>query len=261
MSLSKPENLKECDGISIKLEPQFLVFVGPSKQGKTKAFEAIMYEYAKVGYFKFGLIISSSAIMNDEYMFWPRERIWEMDEWDQDRFDKYINVMRVYKKNHVDEHGKKFIPPNFIIFDDMLGLIGDHNSNKKFYNWISRFRHTNTTVGMLIQKFTGAMPLIRTQTDLAFMYRQEGKSDITGCYENYGQRLPQDAEGYENFKRLLFKATDEMYHCLVYKKGMKTPEETYCEWTVPIAPEFKMTIKQKEEQDDPQHVPQDKIVV
>jgi len=124
-----------------------------------------------------------------------------------------------------------------VILDDCLGLIKE---TEWFNNWISTFRHTNTTIFITSQYLASRQSintLLRSCTNFAMMWPSISKNNLQAMYNAYGGVFDSDAE----FKAELLKCKNDKHSCLVYKSMQPSKAETYCSIKAQEIPkDFKM---------------------
>ena len=80
------------------------------------------------------------------------------------------------------------VDPNFIILDDMIGLMSHHT--KFFVNWISTSRHTNTSVFIAAQSISrGVGTVLQKNAHLCFMFRTIHNDELTMMWKAWGQLM------------------------------------------------------------------------
>jgi hypothetical protein len=124
------------------------------------------------------------------------------------------HTLRRYVKNLESMKEKEGqIAPNFIIFDDLVGVLA--NGTNWFVNWISTFRHTNTHIFICVQYLTGEnaiSPIMREQTDFAVMFKSRTANTLKNLYDNFGGLFPKQ----KDFEQYFARATSERYTAMLY---------------------------------------------
>ena len=229
VSSSKPERQR----FILPSDPSIIVLAGKPKSGKSYAIRSIMYSCAKQGHFKFGICLTATKF-NGDYDYLPDKHVWQ--GYDEARLEKYIDHLRQKTKEIKDKQGSKAqLPPNFVILDDLLGRIDMYSSF--FANWVSTYRHTNTTIFITAQQLKrGISTTMRECTTFCFMFRTVFKDSVTALYESYGQLF----EDFEDFKENFIKVTSVDHQALVFHNDQNNFDETYCTWIAESAPDFKL---------------------
>jgi hypothetical protein len=173
-----------------------------------------------------------------KYWFKQYDKIWiicptfaEDDNWSF--FDEYVSEGRIEVLNEVTENKLKKIwnwckkkkiedkSQHFLIyFDDCTGQPAfKKNSEVGVMNQLfSKGRHANITLIIVVQKFTQASTIMRTNADafLTFMTLSDSEKDY--MYKEFG------FGGKKKFMELLDKATCEPYHHFyVNRQGAGAP--------------------------------------
>jgi len=211
------------------LKPQIFVFVGKCGSGKSVCVKSIMYNYAKKQYFRFGIAYVKTKF-NHSYEFIPDKYV--LDKYTEKQFANYLSKLRGLKEK------KGAIPPNFVIFDDMVGSINMNTG--VMASFLSTHRHYNTTIFFTSQYIcakNSSTTLMREITNFAFIFRTSFKNSLKSLYEAYGQ-LTND---YDEFVKLFMDITDEEYCCLMYwNKDRGSKYDSYFKFQAPNPPEYKI---------------------
>jgi len=153
-------------------------------------------------YFEFGIVFTGTKY-DEEYDYLPDEAV--IDGWNEDVFGEYVD----YLKEQKEKFGNK-MPPNFMIFDDLIGLL---YASKRFTNFIGTHRHTKTSVFITTQYLRKAIATeLRENTKIAFMFNCRFALSLDGLYEAYGQLFRRRRD----FFKLLDNVTEEDFTCLAY---------------------------------------------
>ena len=131
---------------------------------------------------------------------------------------KYIEKLKAMKRDGQE------IPPNWLIFDDLVGVL--QSSTPEFLNFISTFRHTNTNVLISVQYLTGknaVPPIIREQTNYAIMFRSKTRRTLENLYESYGQMF----DSIQEFKVYFMHATEEKFTAMLYIEREDDEDQNY----------------------------------
>ena len=113
---------------------QLFVFVGKSERGKTHFLKWLVKDQMRrsVNPLKFGMVMVRTTYKNS-YRFVPQEHIFQ--GYDEEILQQYVsNLERMYEENGS-------VPPNFIIMDDLVGIL--NNQTSWFTNLIGTYRHLN----------------------------------------------------------------------------------------------------------------------
>ena len=100
-------------------------------------------------------------------------------------------------------------PKNFVIFDDLVGIL---DGRDKYLNHLHTLgRHTSTFFIHNIQYVKSISPTIREQVELVYMFRSNTKNTIEALFENFGQLF----DKYVDFKNFFMTAIKK-YQALLY---------------------------------------------
>ena len=192
--------------------------IGKTRSGKSMATKYMILKNAHV--FNFGIVFVSTKF-NSGYNFLPDQYVFE--EYRPEILENYIRLLENYR----EEYGKP-PPKNFVIFDDMVGLL---NGNDPFLNHIhTRLRHTSTFLFHNVQyiKGGGINPTIRENVEYVLMFNSKTKNTLNALYENFGQEF----ENYKSFKKHILKHT-EKHTGILYIQDEPDIRNNYVKWRCP----------------------------
>lgn len=219
--------------MKLKKKPQVFIMVGKPESGKSHLVKSMIYDYQKAGYFKF-IIAYVRTKFNHDYDYLPDQYVYE--SFDEDRLMKHIDKMREWRKKN-----NKPLPPNLVIFDDLLGDIDWYSP--RMTNWLCSFRHTNTSIIMTAQYLMGSKSVstcLRECSNVAFIFNSKFKNSLKALYDAYGQLFP----SYDDFCERFQHTTSTKYQCLVYDASVETLEDNYIAFSAPqTIPPFKVSYK------------------
>ena len=195
--------------------PVFVVAVGKSMKGKSYLVRYLLTERFLKGKLKFGIVFTKTKF-NKDYAFLPDKSV--KQGYNEEVLKKYIsNIEKLREK-------KEGIPPNYLIFDDLVGVL--NNQSDWFINFVSTARHFNTSVFICVQYLTGKKaisPIMREQTTHAIMFNSRTRRTLENLYESYGGLFP----SFEEFKQYFFRATKERYTAMLYVESIDEVEGNY----------------------------------
>ena len=194
---------------------QLFVLCGKSGRGKSYFIRFLLSDMLTNGKLKFGLVFTRTKF-NKDYAFLPDKRV--IEGYNEDILKKYVNNLRKI----AEKDGS--VEPNFIIFDDLVGVL--NNSTQWFSNFMSTFRHTNTTIFIAVQYLPGrnaVSPLMREQTNYAIMFQSRTKRTLENLFENYGGLF----DSADEFKQYFLNATQEKYTAMLYSERIDYIEDNY----------------------------------
>lgn len=184
------------DGIQYEI-PNMFLFAGKVKSGKSYALRYVIQEIIRQGKFKFGWVFSGTAF-NDSYL-WMDPNITQ--GFNEIILGKYMGILK--KKR--EEYGRD-MPPNFIIFDD---LIGELNPNNRYFSQlITTFRHYNTSIFLATQYVKGNItkPTFREQVRYVFCWPNGGLQNDKNLFDSFCSSFFQNVKELQSY----FKAiTDD----------------------------------------------------
>lgn len=228
---SRGEDVWNLDNLheSFQKQARLLLFVGKSGSGKSFAMQQIVHNMTKERkYFQFGLVMSGSKAMNDDWKFLPSQSVWT--GFSEEKFRRYIEVLEAHKK----KVGKK-MPASFIVFDDLLGQL---NKSSYFDSFISRYRHLNVSIFMGVQylKNQGSSTLIREQTEYLFSWTSNSANTLKAFYEFYAGK---DFASYRDFVERFSACTAEKHRAMLWSNSAPRKEDNWLSFLAD--PDYKLT--------------------
>ena len=225
---NKQSNNKQPKGMERETtigEPDFekniacLLLIGKPKRGKSNAVKYFLMRNLLNGVFKFGLVFTKTKY-SGEYKYLPDKYIYS--GFDQSVLEDYLNGMEALL-----EKGKK-VPINFVVFDDLLGLLS--KTNPTLLNFFACHRHTNTVIFLCAQHLkTAASTTLRKICTDAIMFNSKNKNTLEALFECFGQLF----ENFDEFKNYFFKLTSEPYTACYYKQDIDDINENYVKFQAP----------------------------
>ena len=213
------------------IEPQFdkvpacLLFVGKPKRGKSNAVKYFLLKNLLEGKFKFGIVFTRTKY-SKEYDYLPEKYVYT--GFQQDILEKYLSGMEKMLEEDKD------IPPNFVVFDDLLGLLS--KTNPTLLNFFACHRHTNTSVFLCTQHLkSGASTTLREITTHAFLFNTKTKNTLEALFECFGQLF----DNFDEFKNYFFDLTAEQYVCMLYSQDVDDIDENYVAFQAPDMSQYK----------------------
>jgi len=210
-------------------KPKLIVLFGKCESGKSYTISYLLTEALRRKKFKFGLVFSLTANdpSIDDFKMIPKQCVF--DGYNDKVLGNYIRKLKDYSTKY-----KKKAPPNFIVFDDIIGSL--KKTDKEFIKFITTYRHTNTTVFLASQFPTAISTLARELISYAFVYRTQSEQGISALFKSIGG----ECDNLKHFTQVLQSATSKDYHCLLYNPKGKTFKENYMTY---LAPTFKKSKK------------------
>lgn len=191
------------------------ILVGKSFRGKSHLLRYLITDRMLSGKLKFGLVFTGTRY-NSDYDFLPSDKIFE--GYNEDVLKKYVDNLKAIKKQ------KGEVPPNFIIFDDLVGML--NNQTDFFMNFITTARHLNTNIFICVQYLTGKKAIsttMRAQTTHAIMFKPRMKNTIENLYNSFGGMF----ESVQDFKKHFLETTKEQYCAMLYRESEDDMNKNY----------------------------------
>ena len=206
-------------------KPQVVVCVGRPRMGKSNAVKYFLLKnMLNNDIFKFGIVFTRTKFNND-YDYIPEQYIYT--QYTPELLKQYMNGLEELKKNT----GK--IPSNFVIFEDLQGLL--NRNDPVLTNYVSSHRHYASSLFFNFQYLFGASPLLRECTTYAILFRSLGHRTINGLYENFGMAF----DSFNDFKDYFLKNTKKKYTAMMYMQNEHKKEKNYIRFKAPDMSEYK----------------------
>lgn len=198
---------------------QIILFLGKPKSGKTYAIKSIMHQFNN--FFSFGLLFTGTAFTGDFEYLGRNCKVY--DGWDEKSLEKHIKGLRKEAEEKKQRDKKYLMDPNYVIIDDLFGLI-NHKSSF-FMNWITTFRHTNTWIFFTAQTLhNGTSPTLCKCMNYVFMFNSANHSEIEILFKNFCGTF----ERKQDFKRCFNQVTSSPPNtALLYDSSGKSETEYF----------------------------------
>lgn len=223
-----------------KERPMLTLLIGRSKSGKTYMTKFLIYYLTYVlKLFKFGIVFTGTGYTTD-YNYIDEKYV--MPGFSDNAHNAYVKKLQKMKKELGDN-----MPDNFIIYDDLLGILDKSNAME---HWWSVFRHTKTHLFLLSQYLnsSASSPLVRIQTGMLIAFDDRTKRTRNSLFEWFGGSFDTQKE----FNQTYSKATKEDHSAMVFVHGRKTRNDSYFSIKAPaFIPDIKLTFgKKKDDQNN-----------
>ena len=179
-----------------------IINLGKTNSGKSNNCKYLIMKYSlDIPEFKFGIVFCGTKF-NHGYDYLPDDYIYE--GYQELVLRKYMENLRKWR-----ETNNQPPPKNFVIFDDLVGIL---DGRDKYLNHLHTLgRHTSTFFIHNIQYVKSISPTIREQVELVYMFRSNTKNTIEALFENFGQLF----DKYVDFKNFFMTAIKK-YQALLY---------------------------------------------
>lgn len=200
--------------------PVRVLLLGSSGSGKSYLLKYLMlylYDLSMDGkdrkpMFDYGILYCPTAGLSRDYDYIPaKAKVRSFS------IQKLSNYHEHLKKKCEDERAKNpdyKPPPNFIIFDDLLGALG--KDTNVFKNFVVTARHTNTSLFFTAQLLSqGSSTVLREQITHFFSFYTNQMSNVKNIYENFGGYFSSLQKFRAHFKNVCV-GPELKYACMVY---------------------------------------------
>ena len=223
----------------LPLKPSIHVFLGDPGAGKSFALASMLYQYSQAKHFKFGICFTGSKFQQ-QFTYLPDQYV--HDGYDEEKLKAHIENLRKKTDELKKQTGdpEALPPPNFVILDDCGSTV---NPSSWYRQWVFTYRHTNTSVFMLVQYLAdprGAGTFLRKCTKFAYMWPTMDGNDLESMFHAFGGTFGSGKQGQDKFRKALKKVMERDHACLVFRRGHKTVKESYVDL---LAPEFPKDFK------------------
>lgn len=160
--------------------PSIFAFIGAAGSGKSYLLQYLIQEIAHHGIFKFGWCFTRTNFSN-AYAYMGQNITVGYSE---SILKSYLGVLANMRKNlNMD------MPPNFIIFDDLIGSLISSQNSQTFMRLITTFRHYNCSVFIAAQYARGLInPTLREQIRYVFC-TDSGLENTNNLFKSFGNRF------------------------------------------------------------------------
>jgi hypothetical protein len=222
----------------LQSKPSVYLLLGKQDSGKTFLLRDLFYSMSKNKFFEFGYAYSASShYANKECSLNFLDKKHIFNGFKEKHLQGYIEGL-IKIKEELQAQGKE-MPHNFIIFEDVLGLI--HFESEFMKNWMCKYRHTNTSIFFCAQYLKGGVGTnFREYCKYVFIFKQNTDRSKEALYKEFGTQW---FEREDDFCQYLTDVTKQKYHCLLYIHGNETFEESWFDHCAGEPPKFMMNYK------------------
>lgn len=210
----KKEEAQETDhskGLVIPTNRARLILcVGKPAQGKSHLVRYLLQEGFRSGWWKYGLIFSGTADVNEDYGFFPQKWV---RPYSNDAFLNYINHIKGLYKKAKEE--KREMPGSVLVLDDSMGAVNWYTDD-----WINLFgnrRHYGLSIIVVSQCLfsagKGTSTAMRGTLDYGFFWQAPDKPTIEGLFKSFGSLAFEKMADFTNAFR---DATSVEHRCMFF---------------------------------------------
>ena len=210
-----------------------LLFCGKPRRGKTNAIRFLLTKHSLDKFqgcanYQFGLVFTRTKF-NHDYDFLPDEYV--IEGYDEEILAKYLQGLE-----DAIAKGQK-APKNFIVFDDLIGLL---SKNDPFLtNFLSTARHTNTQIYLATQHLkTGASTTLREVCTHAIIFGSKTYNTTQSLFENFGGLF----KNVNDFRKCLQETTKEPYTAMLYLQDEDNIQNNYLKFRCPDTSDWDYTL-------------------
>lgn len=195
-----------------------ILLIGSQNSGKTTIINNMLLSKhfwgGKEGAFDNVYIFSPSIELDDSCRF-LREHFECYTEYK----DEYLEEI----KNRQKQYPKEKMPKIMIVADDSSGLL-----SRKFFHFLTRFRHFNANVILSIQNFKSLMPIARSNANAVILMNGiVNEKELEKINEEYGSQM-------KNTLLYMYSKYANKPYSFLYLKLRKNPPEAYQNFTKQI---------------------------
>ena len=183
--------------------PRCILLCGKMKKGKSNMCKYLLLDGAlNQRIFNFGLVFTQTKYSGD-YDFLPDQYI--IKGYDENILRNYVKQLEKIKESGITP------PANFIVFDDLLGILKQNNSF--LLNFITISRHLSCNIFLLTQYLNvGSSTTLRECCSHAIMFNSKNYNTLDSLYKNFGQLFSK----FDDFKYNFLDITSKPYHACLY---------------------------------------------
>lgn len=139
------------------------------------------------------------------------------------------------KKGRVGRRHEVLLPPNFLVLDDIVGVL--NSQSKTFNRFITTFRKTNTTVFICVQYINSNISTtVRQCIEYAIWFDFDNKKTIGALCDAFGTTFGSLKLFHEYIKPLLrkeYKGVKMTNPCVVWRRSEEDLCTRYCRYQAP----------------------------
>ena len=201
-------------------KPKIVLLNGQCGVGKTKALKWIILKHTvDIPIWEFGIAFTGTKFDND-LDFLPDEYVFQ--GYDESILARYIDQLTKRKEDGED------IPHNFLVFDDLHGII--NNLSPLLKNLVTIHRHLNMTIIFSNQVLKSRNTTLREIVNYGIFFNTKRKDTIKAIFEEFGQLF----DNFKEFKEFFLNATKEKYTAIFYDSSIDELEDNYMIFKAPL---------------------------
>ena len=206
--------------IDLSGKAKCLVCIGACGKGKSVAISYILLKnLVDRKFFQFGLVFTNTKFSN-EYHYLPDKYV--IGGYDEEILKKYLNKLAKYKEKYGE------VPPNFIVFEDLIGLI--RKQDPFLVSFFGSHRHLSCHLIFSFQHLnTGASTLLREISTHALCWNSKQMNTMESIWLNFGQLF----DNFEHFKKNFLDITKKKYSAMLYLQENDELENNYFVFKAP----------------------------
>lgn len=191
--------------------------------GKTNAVKQIILKNSlpPKNIFQFGIVFTRTKYSDDYTYIDDRFVIQGYQE----------DILRKWMKNleKIKSEKKKDMPHNWIIFDDLIGLLSTRDPF--LINLFATHRHQNTTCFILGQSLKqSATVVLREVVSYGILFNSKRFDTMDAFWREFAMEF----ETFKDFKKHFFKVTKKKYHALLYDSSQEDPKKNFLQIKFPL---------------------------
>lgn len=192
-----------------------ILLIGSQNSGKTTIINNMLLSKHFWG--------GKESAFDNVYIFSPSIELDDSCRFLREHFECYTEYKDEYLeeiKNRQKQYPKEKMPKIMIVADDSSGLL-----SRKFFHFLTRFRHFNANVILSIQNFKSLMPIARSNANAVILMNGiVNEKELEKINEEYGSQM-------KNTLMYMYSKYANKPYSFLYLKLRKNPPEAYQNFT------------------------------